>query len=41
MQKLIASLMMATMLVPTGALASSIRPGSHRNVKPSAPRSPR
>ena len=40
MKKLFASLMMATMLVPTGALASSIRPGS-RPPKPSAPRSPR
>jgi len=28
MKKLFASLMMATMLVPTGALASSIRPGA-------------
>jgi len=28
MKKLFASLMMATLLVPTGALASSIRPGS-------------
>ena len=41
MKKLFASLMMATMLVPTGALASSIRPGSHRPLKSSPPRSPR
>jgi len=29
------------MLIPTGALASSIRPGSRHSIKPSAPRSPR
>ena len=40
MKKLFASLMMATMLVPTGALASSIRPGSRHSIRPSAPRSP-
>ena len=45
MQKLIASLMMATMLVPTAALASSFRPGSRvthdsLNSKPRAPKSP-
>ena len=39
MKKLFASLMMATMLVPTGALASSIRPGSRPPThKPKAPK---
>ena len=33
--------MMATMLIPTGALASSIRPGSRHSIKSSPPRSPR
>ena len=39
MKKLFASLMIATMLVPTGALASSIRPGSRpkTSYKPKAP----
>ena len=39
MKKLFASLMMATMLVPTGALASSIRPGARPTTtyKPKAP----
>jgi len=38
MKKLFASLMMATMLVPTGALASSIRPGARpQTYKPKAP----
>ena len=32
--------MMATMLVPTGALASSIRPGSHGTIKPRPPKGP-
>ena len=41
MKRLFASLMMATMLVPTGALASSIRPGSRHSIKSSPPRSPR
>ena len=40
MKSLFASLMMATMLIPSTVLASSIRPGS-RPPKPSAPRSPR
>ena len=40
MKKLFASLMMATMLVPTGALASSIRPGSHGTIKPRTPKGP-
>ena len=40
MKKLFASLMIATMLVPTGALASSIRPGSRptTSYKPKAPK---
>ena len=40
MKKLFAFLMMATMLVPTGALASSIRPGSRptTSYKPKAPK---
>jgi len=38
MKKLFASLMMATLLVPTGALASSIRPGARpQTYKPKAP----
>ena len=38
MKKLFASLMIATMLVPTGALASSIRPGARpQTYKPKAP----
>ena len=39
MKKLFASLMMATLLVPTGALASSIRPGARptTSYKPKAP----
>ena len=38
MKRLFASLMMATMLVPTGALASSIRPGARpQTYKPKAP----
>jgi hypothetical protein len=40
MKKLFASLMMATLLVPTGALASSIRPGSHGTIKPRTPKGP-
>jgi len=41
MKKLLTAVIAATMLVPTGALASSIRPGSHRSLKSSPPRSPR
>ena len=41
MKKLLTAVIAATMLVPTGALASSIRPGSRHSIKPSAPRSPR
>jgi len=40
MKKLLTAVIAATMLVPTGALASSIRPGSRHSIKPSAPRSP-
>ena len=41
MKKLLATLMTASMLIPTGALASSIRPGSHHHSpKPSLPKTP-
>ena len=38
MKKLLTAVIAATMLVPTGALASSIRPGSHGTIKPRAPK---
>ena len=41
MKKLLTAVIAASMLVPSTVLASSIRPGSHRPPKPSAPRSPR
>jgi len=41
MKKVLTAIMAASMLLPTGALASSIRPGSHRPIKSSPPRSPR
>ena len=40
MKKLLTAVIAATMLVPTGALASSIRPGSHGTIKPRAPKGP-
>ena len=40
MKRLLTAVIAATMLLPTGALASSIRPGSRSTVKSSAPRSP-
>jgi len=40
MRKLLASLIASSMLLPTGVLASSIRPGSHGTLKPRAPKSP-
>ena len=43
MKKLLATLMTASMLIPTGVLASSIRPGSrvtHSSLKSEAPKTP-
>ena len=40
MKRLLAAVT-ALMLVPSGVLASSIRPGSNNTIKSSAPRSPR
>ena len=40
MKRLLTAVIAATMLLPTGALASSIRPGSRHSIRPSAPRSP-
>ena len=41
MKKLLTAVIAASMLVPSTVLASSIRPGSHRPIKSSPPRSPR
>ena len=40
MKKLLTGVIAAAMLVPTGAVASSIRPGSHGTIKPRAPKGP-
>ena len=41
MKKLLTAVIAASMLVPSTVVASSIRPGSHRPIKSSPPRSPR